>query len=50
MIDKYKLLYSKIKELQEERKKAQEKQRAESSINPFSIASAAKDNFSSQKK
>lgn len=44
MIDKYKILYTKIKELQEERSRerqiAEEKKRAEQSINPFSIASA----------
>jgi hypothetical protein len=42
MIDKYKILYSKIRELQEEKKKEREleqKKREEQSINPFSLAS-----------
>jgi hypothetical protein len=44
MIDKYKILYSKIRELQEEKKKEREieqKKREEQSINPFSLASVA---------
>lgn len=42
MIDKYKILYAKIKELQEERQRErqlEQQKRAESSVNPFSIAS-----------
>ena len=46
MIDKYKLLYTKIRELQEEKQRERQAQmeaqkRAEQSINPFSLASFA---------
>ena len=48
MIDKYKILYAKIRELQEERKQNKEKEaekaRAEQSINPFSLASQTFEN------
>ena len=54
MIEKYKLLYYKIKEMQEEQKRERqekmeaEKARAEQSINPFSIASATPSNGGEQ--
>jgi len=46
MIDKYKILYLKIRELQEERQRErqvemEQQKRAEQSINPFSLASFA---------
>jgi hypothetical protein len=37
MIDKYKILFTKVVELQEERKKLKEKEK-DNSINPFSLA------------
>ena len=54
MIDKYKILYAKIRELQEERKltkeKEAEKARADGSINPFSLASQTFENSRTKEK